>query len=72
MKLGVTPLVGQTVVDVHASDVAIRASPGWSRRCPPAPAVWAAGVTASPLPAMLAEAANIDVDRAGRVPVGPD
>ena len=35
-------------------------------------AIWAAGVTASPLAAMLADAAGAAVDRAGRVTVGPD
>src|SRR5205814_2326980 len=34
--------------------------------------IWAAGVTASPLAAELARGAGVDVDRAGRVPVGPD
>lgn len=34
--------------------------------------VWAAGVQASPLGALLAEQAGIETDRAGRVPVEPD
>jgi NADH:ubiquinone reductase (H+-translocating) len=34
--------------------------------------IWAAGVKASPLARKLAEAAGVQVDRAGRVPVQPD
>jgi len=34
--------------------------------------VWAAGVRASPLAGMLGEAAGAEVDKAGRVAVGPD
>jgi NADH dehydrogenase len=72
VKLGVTPVVGKTVVDVTAGDVAIRDADGGIERVPARTAVWAAGVTASPLAAMLAEAAGVETDRAGRVPVGPD
>ncbi len=72
VKLGVTPMVGKTVVDVTAADVAIRDEDGGTERVPARTAVWAAGVTASPLAAMLARAAGVETDRAGRVPVGPD
>ena len=34
--------------------------------------VWAAGVAASPLAAMLAEQVGVQTDRAGRIPVEPD
>src|SRR4051812_13948016 len=34
--------------------------------------IWAAGVQASPLARVLAEAAGVETDRAGRIPVGPD
>jgi NADH dehydrogenase len=34
--------------------------------------IWAAGVQASPLARALAEAAGVETDRAGRIPVGPD
>ncbi len=72
VKLGVTPVVGKTVVDVTATDVAIRDAGGGVERVPARTAVWAAGVTASPLAAMLAKAAGVETDRAGRVSVGPD
>src|SRR5439155_704973 len=35
-------------------------------------AVWAAGVTASPLARLLADAAGLETDSAGRLPVEPD
>ncbi|MGN6378411.1 MAG: NAD(P)/FAD-dependent oxidoreductase [Gaiellales bacterium] len=71
-KLGVTSLVGSTVVDVQADAVGIRDPDGTTRRVAARTAIWAAGVTAAPLAARLAEAAGAEVDRAGRVHVGPD
>jgi NADH:ubiquinone reductase (H+-translocating) len=72
VKLGVTPMVGHTVVDVGPDAVAIRGPDGSVEAVPARTAVWAAGVTASPLAATLAEAADGTVDRAGRLQVGPD
>jgi NADH dehydrogenase len=72
VKLGVTPLVGHTVVDVTAADVAIRDAGGAVARVPAHTAVWAAGVTAAPIAATLAASAGVEVDRAGRIPVGAD
>jgi NADH:quinone reductase (non-electrogenic) len=71
-QLGVTPLVGHTVVDVAASSVAIRTPRDEVERLEARTAVWAAGVTASELAAKLASAAGVDVDRAGRLTVRPD
>jgi NADH dehydrogenase len=71
-KLGVTPLLGHTVVDIGAEDVAIRGPDGAIVPVAARTSVWAAGVTASPLAAALAGAAGAEVDRAGRVAVGPD
>jgi len=71
-QLGVSPLVGHTVVDVGASSVAIRTPGGEVERLEARTAVWAAGVTASDLAAKLASGAGLDVDRAGRLPVRPD
>jgi NADH dehydrogenase len=72
IKLGVTPLVGHTVVDVGPGAVDIRDTGGSTQTVPARTAVWAAGVTASPLATTLAEAAGGTVDRAGRLQVGPD
>jgi NADH dehydrogenase len=71
-RLGVTPLVDHTVVDVAAGSVAIRGPDGEIAETPARTAIWAAGVTASELAARLAEAAGAEVDRAGRVIVEPD
>src|SRR6185295_8537298 len=71
-QLGVTPLVGHTVVDVGASSVAIRPQDGEVEQVGARTAVWAAGVTASELAAKLASAAGLDLDRAGRLTVRPD
>ena len=72
MRLGVTPLVRHTVVDVEAGSVAIRGPAGEIERVEARTAIWAAGVTASELAARLADAAGLEVDRAGRLTVGPD
>jgi NADH dehydrogenase len=71
-NLGVTPLVGHTVVDVGSLAVAIRSAGGEVEEVGARTVVWAAGVAASPLAAALASAAGSEVDRAGRVTVGPD
>jgi NADH dehydrogenase len=71
-RLGVTPLVGHTVVDVAPDSVAIRAADGEVTRVDARTTIWAAGVTASSLAATLARRAGAEVDRAGRVTVGPD
>jgi len=70
--LGVTLLLGQTVVDVQLNSVEIRTSDGTGSRIPTRTVVWAAGVTASPLARALGEASGAEVDRAGRVAVEPD
>jgi NADH dehydrogenase len=70
--LGVTSLVGHTVVGVQPDGVEIRTPDGDTLRVSGRTVVWAAGVTASPLARALAEGAQADVDRAGRVAVEPD
>jgi NADH dehydrogenase len=70
-KLGVTPLPGHTVVDVAAGRAAIRDSEGDVEQVEARTLVWAAGVTASGLASELAREAEIDLDRAGRLTVGP-
>jgi NADH dehydrogenase len=68
-KLGVTPLVGHTVVDVGPLSVAIRSAGGEVEDVAARTVVWAAGVAASRLAAALASAAGSEVDRAGRATV---
>jgi NADH dehydrogenase len=69
--LGVEPLVGRMVVDIDAESVAWEEA-GGRVRMEARTVVWAAGVTASPLAAMLGEASGAAVDKAGRIAVGPD
>src|SRR5439155_4413420 len=71
-KLGVTPLVGHTVVDVGAVSVTIRSESGEMEDVGARTVIWAAGVAASPLAAALASAAGSEVDRAGRLTVTAD
>jgi NADH:quinone reductase (non-electrogenic) len=71
-SLGVTTLLDTTVVGVDAAGVEMRAADGTTTRVPAHTVVWAAGVTASPLARLLADAAGADVDRAGRIVVEPD
>jgi NADH dehydrogenase len=71
-SLGATTLLGTTVVGVDAESVEVRTSDGEISRIPTRNAVWAAGVTASPLAGLLAAATGGETDRAGRVAVEPD
>ena len=70
--LGVTPLIGHTVIDVGSSSVTIRDPEGTSEQIGARTVVWAAGVTASELAGLLAREAGVELDPAGRIPVGPD
>jgi NADH:ubiquinone reductase (H+-translocating) len=71
-NLGVTPLLGRTVVGIDEEAVTVEAPDGGSERIPARTVIWCAGVTASGLAARLAEKAGAELDRAGRVAVGPD
>jgi NADH:ubiquinone reductase (H+-translocating) len=71
-RLGVTPLLERTVVEVDEEAVTVEAPDGGSERIPARTVIWAAGVTASRLAARLAELTGAELDRAGRVAVEPD
>jgi NADH dehydrogenase len=71
-SLGVTPVLSTTVVDIDATSVEVQTPDGSRTTIPARTAVWAAGVTASPLAGLLAEAAGAETDRAGRIVVEPD
>ena len=71
-RLGVTPQLDSTVVDVEQTGVTIRQANGATRRIPARTVVWAAGVTASGLASALAELTGAEQDRAGRVTVEAD
>ena len=70
--LGVTPLLGRTVVDIDETSVTVATSEGERERIPARTVVWAAGVVASELAGALAAQSGAALDRAGRVSVGPD
>src|SRR3954462_3281020 len=71
-RLGVTPLLGRTVVGIDHDGVTVEAPDGSSERIPARTVAWAAGVTASKLAAELGEQTGAELDRAGRVTVGPE
>ncbi len=71
-ELGVTPVVGSTVVGVDGDSVTVADAHGVSERIPTRTVIWAAGVTASTLAARLSQLTGADLDRAGRIAVEPD
>jgi NADH:quinone reductase (non-electrogenic) len=67
-SLGVTPMLGSMVTGIDADGIELASGERIAARTK----VWAAGVAASGLARLLADAAGADVDRAGRIPVEPD
>ncbi len=72
VDMGVEIRVGTKVTGVDAGGVDTSASDPALRRIEAATKFWAAGVEASPLGRLVADAAGAEVDRAGRVKVEPD
>jgi NADH:quinone reductase (non-electrogenic) len=71
-RLGVTLLLGRTVVSVDRDGVTVQGHDGAAERIASRTVVWAAGVTASSLAAKLGSLTGAPCDRAGRVIVEPD
>lgn len=71
-QLGVEVRTGTRVVDMDATGVVLEGADGRRERIESIPKVWAAGVRASHLGAILAEQSGAALDRAGRVLVQPD
>jgi len=71
-ELGVTTMTDHAVVGLDPESVTMNGPDGQQAVVPTRTAIWAAGVTASPLARMLADAAGVEVDRAGRLLVQPD
>ena len=69
--LGVEVRTGARVTHIDATGLQVE-SDGQSQRIDSACTVWAAGVAASPLGQVLAQATGCALDRAGRVVVAPD
>jgi NADH:ubiquinone reductase (H+-translocating) len=71
-RIGVTPLLEHTVVDIGEESVTVEAPGGDSEQIPTRTVIWAAGVTASSMARQLGGEAGAEVDRAGRLLVEPD
>jgi NADH dehydrogenase len=71
-KMGVEIQLGAMVTDVDRNGITVKDSDGSTRRIEAATKVWSAGVQASPLGRDLANQSDTEIDRAGRVKVGPD
>jgi NADH dehydrogenase len=70
--LGVTPLLEHTVTEIDDGGVTTTQPDGSAERHAARTVIWAAGVKASSLAGALAEAADDELDRAGRLVVEPD
>ena len=71
-KMGVQLEMGLRVVGVDAFGVDAAGPDGEQQRFECGTTIWAAGVAASPLAQMLADATGAQTDRAGRIEVLPD
>src|SRR5262249_51663042 len=71
-QLGVTLLIAHRVVGIDAHSVSVAPGNGEPDVVPARTVIWAAGVVASPLAALLAAQSGAELDHAGRVAVGPD
>ena len=71
-RIGVEVRLSEKVVDVDATGVEVEGADGRRTYLPAMTKIWGAGVSASPLGALLARQSGAEVDRAGRVQVGED
>jgi NADH:ubiquinone reductase (H+-translocating) len=71
-KMGVELCMGLRVVGVDPFGVDTESAAGAKGRYECGTVIWAAGVQASPLAGLLAEATGAETDRAGRIAVLPD
>lgn len=71
-RLGVDVRLNSKVVEVDADGLLVEQADGTRYRIESSCKVWAAGVQASPLAAILAEQSGAPLDRAGRIEVEPD
>ena len=71
-KIGVGIGLNSIVTHIDADGVDVKGPDGSVRRFSSKTKIWAAGVLASPLAKMLADATGAQCDRAGRIKVEPD
>jgi NADH dehydrogenase len=67
-SLGVTPQLESRVTEIDAGGITLATG----EHIPARTKIWAAGVAASELARLLADAAGLEVDQAGRITVEPD
>jgi len=70
--LGVTPLLGHAVTGIDEDGLVVRDHDGAEERIPARTTIWAAGVLAAEIAGQLAQAADGETDRAGRLIVESD
>ena len=71
-RTGVEIHAGSIVTNIDADGVDVKGPDGTVTRYPSKTKIWAAGVAASPLAKLLADASGAECDRAGRIQVLPD
>jgi NADH dehydrogenase len=71
-QMGVELHMGSMATAVDADGITVKTKDGQVVRYPARTIIWSAGVVASPLGKLLADAAGATTDRAGRVEVLPD
>ncbi|MBV9817599.1 MAG: NAD(P)/FAD-dependent oxidoreductase [Solirubrobacterales bacterium] len=71
-RIGVTPMLDTTVVDIDEKSVVLEDGQGARETVPTRTVVWAAGVQASSLATTLGELAGGEIDRSGRLTVESD
>jgi NADH:ubiquinone reductase (H+-translocating) len=70
-KMGVEIRLNTLAVDMNYESITVQGGSG-GEIIRARTRIWAAGVRASPLAALLADKLGVQTDRAGRLPVGPD
>lgn len=70
--MGVDVRLGSMAVNIDEDGIDVQAHQGATERIRAGTVIWAAGVQASPLGRLLGDASGAEVDRKGRVAVGPD
>jgi NADH dehydrogenase len=71
-KIGIEIHLNSIVTHIDADGVDVKGSEGLVQHFSSKTKIWAAGVSASPLAKMLADATGAQCDRAGRIMVQPD
>jgi NADH dehydrogenase len=71
-RIGVDVQLGATVVALDGTGIEVEDAQGQRRRIESVCKLWAAGVSASPLCALLVTQSGAGLDRAGRIKVQPD